>query len=394
MRILLLSAEYPPLPGGVGDYTRQLAAALRSHGHMVYVLTIQHGRYIVYGVAQDGSTDEQIFILDDKLHISTASWGWTSWNRVNTILERFHPDLLHIQYQTGAYAMHPAINLLPWRLRRRPGRPLVAVTFHDLLEPYLFPKAGPLRRWVNRRLACDADLVVATNAVDQEGLRRYGVAEPFLIPIGSNIAVDPPGDYDREEWRTRLGLRPDDLLITYFGLLSPNKGADQLVEALPYLAGYLCLLGGTATAPQDREFARRLTARIAALNLGSRVLTTGYLNAGAISAYLLASDVVALPFRDGASFRRGSLLAALAHGCAVLTTCPTDEATAGRLRDGQEALLVPPGDQAALIQALERLMTDQPLRKQLGATGRRLATRFSWSTIAHQHEELYRTYRP
>src|SRR5436190_14529464 len=110
--------------------------------------------------------------------------------------------------------MHPAINFLPWRLRRRRHQPPVVVTAHDLLPPYLFPKAGPLRQWVTRRLLADADAVVVTNQDDFERVRGWGISAggwgsraashppspiphpPALISIGSNIAVAPPEHYD------------------------------------------------------------------------------------------------------------------------------------------------------------------------------------------------------
>ena len=52
---------------------------------------------------------------------------------------------MHIQYQSAAYGLHPAVNYLPWRLRALQHRPAIGATFHDLRFPYIFPKAGPLR---------------------------------------------------------------------------------------------------------------------------------------------------------------------------------------------------------------------------------------------------------
>ncbi len=345
--------------------------------------------------------------------------------------------MLHIQYQTGAYRMHPAINLLPWRLKGLPGRPAIAVTAHDLLLPYLFPKAGPLRRWVTRRLLADADAVVVTNEDDFRQLARarslglgawrlgarVGIPSakpqaPSLIPIGSNIPVSPPAGYDRASWRGRLDLDDETVLVAYFGLISRTKGLDALLGALERLPARFRLLvvGGAATAPDDRAFAEEIQRRIAARGLGARVRVTGHCPADEVSAHLLAADLAALPFADGASFRRGSLLATLAHGLPTLTTYPTTDGRAigrqgerasGRnnvapspdhpvapspdrwLVDGENVLLVPPGDASALAAALDRLAGDAALRERLAFGGHALAARFSWSEIAAQHEALY-----
>ena len=429
MRIALLTGEYPPQPGGVGDYTRRLGQALAARGHVVFVYTIYDLRFRMYDLCDPNRASE---VVD---HIS--DWGWGSWRHVIAALEQTRPDLLHIQYQTGAYDMRPAVNLLPWRLRGLPTRPAVTVTMHDLLLPYLFPKAGPLRRWVTRRLLRDADALVVTNEADLDqvcgtwdvglGARnsRAHVAQalspkpqaPSLIPIGSNIAVAPPAGYERAAWRAKLGVAADETLVAYFGLISRTKGLDTLLDALERLPRRfrLLVIGGAATAPEDRAFAAEIARRMAAPDLHGRAIVTGHSPDAEVSAHLLAADIAALPYADGASFRRGSLLAALAHGVPTVTTRPADDRrpttgdqepqtidqrqAAGSvgplsfalrpLVDGESALLVPPGDAGALADAIERLAGDARLRERIGRSGRALAAEFSWEEIAARHERLY-----
>jgi glycosyltransferase involved in cell wall biosynthesis len=383
LHLLFLSAEYPPAPGGIGDYTQQLAQALAALGHRISVITIQQGQLRRYTAHSDAS----------EVLAPAAGWGWSSWPLLRTTITQLAPDIVDIQYQTGAYAMHPAINLLPWYLRRL-SVPIV-VTFHDLLEPYLFPKAGPLRRWITTRLAADADAVIVTNSVDHDTLvgrlphKGDALNRLAVIPIGSNIPLVSPQPYDRDQWRAGIGCGPADLLVAYFGLLSPGKGADLLLEALVDLPARLLIIGGEATAPQDQAFARQWVQQVERLGLTNRLIRTGHLAPAQVSAHLLAADIVALPFRDGASFRRGSLLAALAHGCPVVTTHPTDPATARLLRHDEEAFLIKPNDATSLRQALRHLATDQPLRKRLALGGQRLAEAFAWPAIARQHQQLY-----
>jgi glycosyltransferase involved in cell wall biosynthesis len=414
LRIALLSGEYPPLPGGVGDYTRRLGQALLARGHDVFVLTIADDRFQIIDVTGSGPE------LQSAITNLQSSWGWGAWRDVIAALARVRPEVLHIQYQTGAYGMRPAINLLPWRLRGLPARPAVAVTAHDLLLPYLFPKAGPLRRWVTRRLLADADALVVTNEDDFAQLARdWGLGtrdrasernsqSPTLIPIGSNIAVAPPQGYDRTAWRQRLGIAPSTTLIAYFGLISRTKGLDALLGALARLpeSAHLLLIGGAATAPEDRAFAAEVEHQIAAQSLADRVTFTGHCVAAEVSAHLLAADLAALPFTDGASFRRGSLLAALAHGLPTVTTsAPNDQRLTtndqepafgpwsfvlGPLMDGENVLLVPPRDAGALARAIERLAADAALRARLAGGAKALAAQFSWDEIAARHEQLYR----
>jgi glycosyltransferase involved in cell wall biosynthesis len=410
-RILLVSGEYPPMPGGIGDYTLCLAQALSARGHQVAVLTALARGYTLYAPAVTttgaSATAASVLLAETDLPL----WSWDCWRAVIAALDCWRPDWIHIQYQTGAFGMHPAINLLPWRLQGLGLRPRLAVTFHDLLEPYLFPKAGIVRRWITLRLAHDVDALIVTNAADalqlqairnEHGptavgpLHRLGLPmpeEPVLIPIGSNIPVAPVTATQRDQWRERHGIAPDAFVVVYFGLISPSKGVDLLIDALLQLSNripwYLVLVGSVSTADYDAAYAERMTTRLAQPDLASRSLLTGHLEPVAVSLALSAADCVVLPYQDGASFRRGSLLAALAHGCPVITSRPADSDTRARLIDGRHALLVPPGSRSAIAEALTALAVDPTRAHELASGGRALASQFSWEQIAALHEKLY-----
>lgn len=392
MHVLFITGEYPPQPGGVGDYTQQLARALVKRHHHCSVLTIDQGKWLVHRLCSKGQQQTHAFALD-----RSAKWDWRSWDAVYAALFDQNPEIIHIQYQTGAYNMHPAINLLPKRLHWLQKRPALCATFHDLLEPYLFPKAGPVRRWVTNRLACDVDGAIATNLADYEKLvQRLSSKSPALIPIGSNIDVAVSESYNRDAWRAKLGIGPDQILIAYFGLLGQSKGADLLFDGLEKHPDWrLLVIGGSATSPQDQKYAAWFGEEIERRKLSTQVICTGQVEQHQVSAHLLAADLVALPFRDGASLRRGSLLAAMTHGCAIVTSEPSDSqalqaAQHVALRSGEQALFVPIEDSSALEAAIERLANDPEMRAELGAKASQFAKRFSWDTIATQHEALYK----
>jgi glycosyltransferase involved in cell wall biosynthesis len=121
--------------------------------------------------------------------------------------------------------------------------------------------------------------------------------------------------------------------------------------------------------------------------VSSAVRLTGYLDEQAVSGLLFAADVVALPFTYGLSFKSGSLLAALAHGRAVVGTAariPDPD-----LRPGEHVLTVPPRDALALAEALRRLLDQPCLRARLAQAAQAAARSFSWASIAERHRALY-----
>jgi glycosyltransferase involved in cell wall biosynthesis len=303
--------------------------------------------------------------------------------------------VVNIQYQTAAYGMRPTINLLPLTWRRR-SAPAVVTTFHDLRHPYLFPKAGRLRDWANALLVRGSDGLVFTNTEDRARARRLPGRRDIpeaMIPIGSNIDRAPPPDYERARQRAALGAGPEDLLLAYFGLLNPSKGLEDLLLALAALrdaglAARLIVVGGGAGSsdPANCAEARAFAERLRALDLEGAVLETGFLPPSLVSARLLAADLAVLPYRDGLSLRRGSLMAMLAHGLPLVSTRPIGESP---LRDGEEVLLVPPADPPALAAAVRRLAADPTLRAQLGTAAGRRSREFAWDRIAAECLALY-----
>ena len=395
MRVLLVTGEYPPMQGGVGDYTRELGLTLVRLGVDVHVLTSKAAA--LEHLRPPRGTPEP------TVHARIGHWGWRIWRTLQEIAHELEPDIIHIQYQAAAYGMHPAINLVPTRLLQSQTRPRLVITFHDLRVPYLFPKAGLLRRWVLLRTARAADLVITTNMADFGELQAAGGVKALdLIPIGSNIQAQPPADYDRAAWRARLGICPEDVLLSYFGFLSATKGGETLILTLAELVrrgvpAYLLMVGGQVGASDSTNAAylEKVKQLIERLGLTERVRWTGYVSEAEVSAYLLASDVCVLPYRDGASFRRGSLMAALAHALPIVTTAevetyvPPTALKIPRLVHKENAWLAPPDDPSALATAVQTLMGDPALRQRLSAGAARLAEAFQWSDIAARHVEAY-----
>ena len=381
--VLLVSPEYPPVPGGIGDYTALLARRLGLTGATVTVLTS--------GTGSDERDESGTLVLR---HV--PYWGWRLAARVWRAACRVNAQIVHIQYQTGMYEMHPAVTMLPLLIGKQFR---VVTTFHDVRPPYLFPKAGLLRNGVTRFLACTSDATIATNGTDTATLRRWG-ARPVLVPIGSNIPAitDPEQTPEaRQRFCVRYGIAPDAVLLTTFGLLNQSKGLDTIINTLALLReggtpAHLLLIGAGAGGndPTNRATDTALSARITATGLTPFVSRTGPLPAREVADALAWSDVCLLPYRDGASPRRGSLLAALAQGVPVITTIPEGEAYDGLppLTDAAVAF-VPPDNVAAMVTAVRHILIDTNHAAQLRLGARSYAAHFDWEAIARSTLAVY-----
>lgn len=375
--VLMLSAEYPPLHGGIGDYTARLVDALAENGWEARVLT-----------SSAVETD------DERVYSRVKRWNWEIVSEVRTALVETQASIVHIQYQTGAYGMHPGINFLPRRMRKGSTTKPFVTTFHDLLAPYLFPKAGPIRDWVTSVLAGGSDAVVVTNEGDLDHLsvhqRLRRKAE--MIQIGSNLP--DLTEVDRDAVRRSIGMDdPDEIAIGFFGFLTEDKGVDVLLQALierPWSqSSTLVIIGGglSATDVANRSYLEWIENRLKECPIP--VIDTGFLSPAAAAAALRAMDVVVLPFRHGASLRRGTLIAAVRAGATILTTDPETDESLAPLVGGEAMWLVPPGDPVALRAGLATLLGDQSLRQRLATRARSEGAAFDWNAIAKRHIALY-----
>jgi glycosyltransferase involved in cell wall biosynthesis len=152
----------------------------------------------------------------------------------------------------------------------------------------------------------------------------------------------------------------------------------------------LLLIGGRtgSSDPTNAAYAAQVEQLIDSLGVKDRVIATGYLEPTEVSRALLTCDVLVLPYVDGASLRRGSLLAAIAHGRAIVTTEPRYPIEG--LTDGESVMYVRPHDPAGLADAVQRVLIDTALRARLQARVSEAAKLYTWNRIAAQTLDVYR----
>ncbi|GAB4554644.1 MAG: glycosyltransferase family 4 protein [Anaerolineae bacterium] len=365
------------MEGGVGAYSRELAYALANQGHSVFIYTDKRA---------DSAREHGIRVMAE-----VRDWNWAALVSARRWAQTYELDIVNLQYEAAAYGTAPFIHLIPSRFTDVP----LVTTFHDLLVPYLFPKAGALRYQAVLNLARTVQGVIVTNPADAAQLNQEkGIAPLREIPIGSNIRPMPPQGYHRTIWRENLDIPADAYLVGYFGFLNVTKGVDTLIRAFNTLVkqgenAYLLLIGGRSgdSDASNARHADEVDDLIARLHLRTRIRRTGFVPDDAVSGHLLACDVLALPYTDGLSLRRGSLMAGLVHGCAIISTLPKTPLV--EVLHGQNLYLVPPDSPEALGAALRQLAHDTDLRAKLGAGAKKLSELFTWDRIASRTAEFF-----
>ncbi len=382
MRVCIITPRYPPDRCGVGDYTALLARHLAERGVVVTVIT---SRWIAPPMEAPGV--RVLPLLED--------WGWASLPRLMAAARAGRYDVVHVQYQNVMYHRSAAIAALPLALRAAAPRTRTVVTIHDYGTPW--PRrlrvraiAGPYGKlWFAAMLAASGR-VVLTNEQDAWRFTRQRLRYPIpvarymVIPVGSNLPISHA-----------LPTQDDGLLrVGYFGFVNPAKGVEALLDGFAWAYQRLTTLRLVMVCAlrDEQPYHRAIHQKISAMGLEGVVTVTGELADGDAAAALASCDMVALPFRDGISLRRTTLVAALALGRPVISTRGALPPAA--LRDGRDVLLVSPDDAEALGAAILDLAGDPARRAALGESAKQAAEAFAWPTIAARHQELYDEARP
>jgi glycosyltransferase involved in cell wall biosynthesis len=267
-------------------------------------------------------------------------------------------DVVHVQ---DCIAARAAVQVRDARQAAGMSTPPVIRTVHHV-DSFTTPALVECQL----RSILDPDHVVVVSEHWRQRLAVEYAVEASVVTNG----VDPTRvlelcDVDPAELRRRVAANGSCLLLSVGGI-EPRKGSYELVEALANLRA-------TAAPPP-----------ILAV-VGGLVLV-GTVRDAELAGWYAAADAFVLP-----SSEEGWGLAVLEAQIAGLPVVVSDIPVFQEyLVDGRTALLARAGDSAALAAALRQVMTDPRLRRELAAAGQRAAARFTWSTCAEQHLEIYR----
>jgi glycosyltransferase involved in cell wall biosynthesis len=347
--------RYPPRHTGGYELTCASAVAhLRRHGHHVRVLT---GRDPLAPDDAPQDVHRELARFPSRPR-ATSPWAALRGERANAAtltrhLAAFRPDVVS-WWRLGELSVS-----LVERVHRA-GLPAVGV----LADPWPLeaPARDPWARLTRRGPALPAD---ATWLVVSEHLRRRLLDAGLRLP---RAPIVHPG-VDLARFRPRLAAPTWRWRLLCAGRLSPLKGADTAVAALPGLPGASLRLVGPGSAAQ-RAALRALAVR---LGVGARVDLAGPRPGDAMPAELRGADALLFSVRWPEPW---GLVPLEAMACGVPVVATGSGGSAEYLRDGENALLVAPDDPGALAAAVRRLAEDPALRAHVVARGRQTAERF------------------
>ena len=242
-----------------------------------------------------------------------------------------------------------------------------------------------------RQAILEPDRILVVSAHWQKILAdEYGTSATVVhngVDISRFQAADPAM---AAALRRRAGATARPLILAVGGI-EPRKGSDTLMRAMAALRRsgrnpVLTVVGGHSF--QDyREYRDQVLSSLPqlGLRLDDDVVLLGTVPDAQLPGWYAAADVLAFP-----STKEGWGLAVLEAMSAGLPVVASDLPVFHEyLRPGQDALMVPVNDAVALAAALSTVLEDQHLADRLRSAGRALCTRFTWTSSAAEHQEIY-----
>lgn len=306
-----------------------------------------------------------------------------SYRRAADFLNVNLVDVLCVQHEYGIFGGKAGSHVLA--LLRELRMPCVATLHTILAEP------SPLQRGAMDELVRLSERLVVMSSQGAAILKDvHGVDERKIDLIPHGI----PGPAPSAGSKDRLGMEGKSVILT-FGLLSPDKGIENVIDALPaILASFpetvYVVLGATHPHVKERHGeAYRLMLEDRAQRLGvasSVVFHDRFVSLPELTEFLAAADIYVTPYLKPEQITSGTLAYAVGCGRAVIST-PYVYAK-DLLADGR-GILVPWRDPAAIAREVVDLLGDPVKRASLCARAEAYGRTMTWPSVARSYLQTF-----
>jgi glycosyltransferase involved in cell wall biosynthesis len=367
IRRFAVLGNHLPRHCGIATFTTHLADALTDE------LTGADG----FVVAMNDAGRQHAYPSRVRFEINEGDLA--SYRRAADFLNVNHVDVLSVQHEYGIFGGKAGAHLLALLCELR--MPIVTTLHTILSEP------NDAQRMVLEELARLSTRLVVMSESGAELLRRvHGISDDQidLIPHGiPHVPVDS-GSKDR------LGVDGKTVILT-FGLLSPDKGIEYVIDAMPGILAVrpdtvYIVLGATHPHVIEREgeaYRLMLEARGQQLGVGgSLIFHNRFVSQDELTEFLSASDIYVTPYLNPEQITSGTLAYAVGAGKAVIST---PYIYARELLGEGRGVLVPWRNADAIANEVITLLGDNGRREAMSARAAAHGVGMTWPAVARQY---------
>ena len=365
--------NYLPRHCGIATFTTDLCEAISAEYGTARLLALPV------------NDTEQGYDYPARVRWSLAQDDVASYQEAAEFLNFHNIDMVCLQHEYGIFGGPAGSHIL--HLLRGLKMPVVT-TLHTVLRE---PDADQLR--VMEEIAELSDRLIVMSQLSSQFLQ-----EIFKVP-GSKIDMVPHGVpdlpfLDPNFYKDRFGVEGKAVLLT-FGLLSPNKGIENVIQAMPEILAehknVVYLVAG-ATHPhilrrEGDKYRASLQALAKEVGVESQVIFHDrFASPEEMAEFIGAADIYITPYRHEAQVVSGTLAYALGAGKAIIST-PYWHAI--ELLDGGRGALVPFQNPEAIAQKTIELLTTPALRHAMRKRAYLFAREMVWKRVAQGYMQSF-----
>lgn len=325
----------------------------------------------------------KVHVYPPRVRFEITETDPASYVRCADFLNVNGAELVCLQHEFGIFGGKAGSHLL---LLLRALRMPVVTTLHTILSA-----PSPEQRRVMEELATLSRRLIVMSEHGRRVLQDvYGVASDRCVVIPHGIPMVPETLVSKE----RLGVSGRAVLLT-FGLLSPDKGLEYVVRALPAIVAahpeaLYIVLG--ATHPHVRHQhgeAYRITIQTLARELGVEdhvIFDDRFVSQEELNEYLGATDIYITPYLNPEQSTSGTLAYAVGSGRAVIST---PYVYARELLGDARGIIVPPRDAGAIASTVIDLLDDEGKREALRRRAALHGRTMLWPAVGRQYVECF-----
>ena len=359
MKIALVS-EFPPFHSGFAQYAQYLVGALRGLGNEVSVIT----------TARNGESYDDVFRSIDAM---------------------YNLDVIHLNY---GYDSYPISDRFISFLKELRVKAKLVVTMHTINNM----RRGTDTVWFNLALANTVDSLIVHSEPMKEELLRQGVSSEkiIIIPHGTRILFLGKEDGDRQAVRTKLGVPPEMKMVLALGFLEPDKGFEELIDAVAGVRNAFLVIAGEQVVEEDSHLVDKLQASADRQLTGRFKLVSHYLTETEILQLLSAADVLAFAYRPSSpddTFYSVSGVLHLAFGSGK-SIVASENPKFVELMKVMPQVVVPAMDIHSLKNIIHRVISDKPFQELVVEKIANYAIETSWDKVAQLYVQAYRSEMP
>lgn len=365
MKIAIISS-YPSQGCGISKYTEELIAALRESGIEVH--------------------SYRIFFYRERL--KNVLWLRFMYEVFNT-----DPDLVHIQYTPTICG--PLMPLFFMLLRVLRFKTSIVVTAHEKPSVYLryFDRvAARMFALYEKFIYRNSDsILVHTIEHQHELVDKYGLAMGKIKVIPHAVGKSRKVTARQMQNITTKYCLKDGKIITFFGIIRPNKGIEYLIQSFAKLVvkrSNLILLIAGAPRPAHSKYFRELEDLVGKLKIQDKAKFVGFVEEKDVPVLMRLSNIIVLPYTDvtqsGVLYQQ-----VIPYTKPVIVTNVGD--LAKTVAQHNIGVVVPAQDVDSLYQAILGMIQATPRLLRLYERNQtKLKHELAWANVARMYVEAYR----